>query len=174
MRLKEWQLAFEAFLLDATPADHALADSLIGGPTLDVGTGLAIYHNAYAARLLEVLTHDFPAIHYWMGDEEFDLLATFDATPPAQSTQQATAGDAPRPLRYRLTVEGLKQIGLEAEFTLYVQDEKRLPEHVFRNPQAIVRERMLPRTGRSYHLPSGGALYFDTGVIEVATPIIEL
>ena len=32
----------------------------------------------------------------------------------------------------------------------------------------------LPRTGRSYHLPSGGALYFDTGVVEVATPIIEL
>ena len=76
MRLKEWQLAFEAFLLDATPADSALADSLIGGPTLDVGTGLAIYHNAYTARLLEVLTHDSPAIHYWMGDEEFDLLAT--------------------------------------------------------------------------------------------------
>src|SRR3954468_11679645 len=65
-------------------------------------------------------------------------------------------------------------VGMEAEFTLYVQEEKRLPEHVFRNPQAIVRERMLPRTGKSYHLPSGGALYFDTGVIEVATPIIEL
>jgi hypothetical protein len=76
MRLREWQLAFESFLLDAAPADRALADSLIGGPTLDVGTGLAIYHNAYAARLLEVLTHDFPAIHYWLGDEEFDLLAT--------------------------------------------------------------------------------------------------
>jgi hypothetical protein len=65
-------------------------------------------------------------------------------------------------------------IGLEAEFSLYVQEEKRLPEHVFRDPRQIVRERMIPRTGRSYHLPSGGALYFDTGVIEVATPIIEL
>jgi hypothetical protein len=65
-------------------------------------------------------------------------------------------------------------IGLESEFTLYVQEEKRLPEHVFRNPQQIVRERMIPRAGRSFHLPSGGALYFDTGVIEVATPIIEL
>jgi hypothetical protein len=65
-------------------------------------------------------------------------------------------------------------VGMEAEFTHYVQEEKRLPEHVFRNPQAIVRERMLPRTGKSYHLPSGGALYFDTGVIEVATPIIEV
>ena len=30
------------------------------------------------------------------------------------------------------------------------------------------------RTGRSYHLPTGGAVYFDTGVIEIATPMIEL
>jgi hypothetical protein len=65
-------------------------------------------------------------------------------------------------------------IGLEAEFTLFVREEKRLPEHVFRNPQQIVREPMLPRVGRSFHLPSGGAIYFDTGVIEVATPIIEI
>lgn len=33
---------------------------------------------------------------------------------------------------------------------------------------------MIPRSGRSFHLPSGGALYFDTGVVEVATPIIEI
>jgi hypothetical protein len=65
-------------------------------------------------------------------------------------------------------------IGLEAEFTLYVDGRKRLPEHVFRNPRHVVREPMIPRTGRSWHLPSGGALYFDTGVIEVATPIIEI
>jgi hypothetical protein len=30
------------------------------------------------------------------------------------------------------------------------------------------------RTGTSYHLPTGGAIYFDTGVIEVATPAIEI
>ena len=65
-------------------------------------------------------------------------------------------------------------IGLEAEFTLYVDGEKRLPEHVFRNPRHVVRAPMIPREGRSWHLPSGGALYFDTGVIEVATPIIEI
>jgi hypothetical protein len=33
---------------------------------------------------------------------------------------------------------------------------------------------MLPRKGRSFQLPVGGAVYFDTGVIEVATPIIEI
>jgi hypothetical protein len=30
------------------------------------------------------------------------------------------------------------------------------------------------RTGRSYHLPTGGAVYFDTGVVEIATPLIEI
>jgi hypothetical protein len=65
-------------------------------------------------------------------------------------------------------------IGLEAEFTLYVRDEKCRPEQVFRSPQEFVREAMLPREGRSFNLPSGGAIYFDTGVIEVATPIIEI
>jgi hypothetical protein len=30
------------------------------------------------------------------------------------------------------------------------------------------------RKGTSYHLPTGGAVYFDTGVIEVATPVIEI
>lgn len=76
MRLKEWQLAFEAFLLEEDlSANPILGETLIGGPTLDVGTGLAIYHNAYKARLLEVLRNDFPTILHWMGDEEFDRLA---------------------------------------------------------------------------------------------------
>jgi hypothetical protein len=65
-------------------------------------------------------------------------------------------------------------MGLEAEFTLLVDGRPRRPETLFRNPQEFVRETMIPRTGRSFHLPSGGAVYFDTGVIEVATSIIEL
>jgi hypothetical protein len=65
-------------------------------------------------------------------------------------------------------------VGFEAEFTLFVDETKQRPEKIFKTPQAIVRDRMIPRTGRSYHLPSGGAIYFDTGVIEVATPIIEI
>ncbi len=65
-------------------------------------------------------------------------------------------------------------IGLEAEFTLYVDDIKRLPEDVFGTAQSFVRQKMLPRRGRSFQLPVGGAVYFDTGVIEVATPIIEI
>lgn len=77
MRLKDWQLAFESFLLDEDATTHVgLVDSLIGGPTLDVDTGLAIYHNAYKGRLLDVLRGDFPTIWRWLGDEEFDLLAS--------------------------------------------------------------------------------------------------
>src|SRR4051812_37798252 len=65
-------------------------------------------------------------------------------------------------------------IGLEAEFSLIINDQRKLPEKIFGTAQKLIRHKMLPRTGRSFQLPSGGAIYFDTGVIEVATPIIEL
>ncbi len=85
-------------------------------------------------------------------------------------------------------------VGLEAEFNLLVNGEPRRPEDFFKTPRVLVeaalahrsdraaRQRavtaitpqIIPRTGRSCHLPSGGALYFDTGVIEVATGLIEL
>ena len=75
MRLIDWQLAFEQHLLADTPvADSSFAATLLGGPTLDVDTGLAIYHNAYLARLREVLRHDFSAVLYWLGDDEFASL----------------------------------------------------------------------------------------------------
>jgi hypothetical protein len=65
-------------------------------------------------------------------------------------------------------------IGLEAEFAVLVDGKQVKPEELFGSPANIVREEMMHRTGRSYHLPTGGAVYFDTGVIEVATPMIEL
>jgi hypothetical protein len=65
-------------------------------------------------------------------------------------------------------------IGLEAEFNLIVNGCRRRPEKVFGDPSRLVRRRMIPRTGKSFQLPAGGAIYFDTGVIEVATPIVEL
>ena len=33
---------------------------------------------------------------------------------------------------------------------------------------------LMHRTGRSFHLPNGAAIYFDTGVIEIASPVMEL
>ncbi|WP_448653634.1 HvfC/BufC family peptide modification chaperone [Pseudomonas fluorescens] len=75
MRLIDWQLAFEQHLLsESSVANSGFAATLLGGPTLDVDTGLAIYHNAYVSRLQEVLRHDFSAIWYWLGDDEFAVL----------------------------------------------------------------------------------------------------
>src|SRR5215211_4562662 len=65
-------------------------------------------------------------------------------------------------------------IGLEAEFNLFINGSRRRPEKVFGDPSRLVRRRMIPRSGKSFQLPAGGAIYFDTGVIEVATPIVEL
>ncbi len=68
-------------------------------------------------------------------------------------------------------------VGLEAEFTLVVDGKEARPEDVFGSPEGLLRHhagRIIPRTGRSRHLPTGGALYFDTGVVEVATALIEL
>jgi hypothetical protein len=76
MRLNDWQLAFESYLLgEQSAACPALSAHLIGGPTLNVNTGLAIYHNAYQARLLEVLRGDYLVIWHWLGDVEFEQLA---------------------------------------------------------------------------------------------------
>ena len=77
MRLNEWQLALEAYLLgDQLAPAAALQASLSGSPSLSVEQGLQIYHNAYRARLLEVLREDFPAVHEWLGDAQFEQLAS--------------------------------------------------------------------------------------------------
>src|SRR4051794_41876350 len=68
----------------------------------------------------------------------------------------------------------LPVIGLEAEFTLFINDVKRTPEKVFGTPRKLIRKAMIPRTGRSFQLPAGGALYFPTAGVKVAPPIIEL
>lgn len=68
----------------------------------------------------------------------------------------------------------LAAIGMESEFTVYIDERHVQPEDVFGSPRAFVRGNMMHRKGTSYHLPTGGAVYFDTGVIEVATPVIEI
>ncbi len=58
-----------------------------------------------------------------------------------------------------------------------VDGREQRPEDVFGTPGNLLRHhegRVIPRVGRSCHLPTGGALYFDTGVVEVATALIEL
>src|SRR5687768_18015761 len=63
---------------------------------------------------------------------------------------------------------------MESEFTVILDGQPVKPEDVFKSPTNIVRAPMIHRTGRSYHLPTGGAVYFDTGVIEIATGMIEI
>ena len=68
----------------------------------------------------------------------------------------------------------LPAIGMEAEFSTVVDNELQQPEQVFGSPRRFIRGPLVHRTGRSYHLPTGGAIYFDTGVMEIATPMIEI
>src|ERR1700738_2866997 len=68
----------------------------------------------------------------------------------------------------------LAAIGLEAEFAVIMDGVQVTPEETFGSPRRFIRPKMMHRKGRSYHLPTGGAVYFDTGVIEIATPVIEI
>lgn len=64
--------------------------------------------------------------------------------------------------------------GVEVEFSLFVDDQLTTPEYVFGDPRGFVSVPLMHRTGRSFHLPNGAAIYFDTGVIEIASPAMEL
>jgi hypothetical protein len=68
----------------------------------------------------------------------------------------------------------LAAMGMEAEFSLVVDGEPTRPEELFGDPRDFLGTDLMHRVGTSYHLPTGGAVYFDTGVIEVATPVIEI
>ena len=89
-----------------------------------------------------------------------------------KALKKSARSDAPRIVTRRGLA--LAAMGLEAEFTMTMDGASVKPEDVFRSPTAFVRQSLMHRVGRSYHLPTGGAVYFDTGVIEVATPIIEI
>lgn len=65
-------------------------------------------------------------------------------------------------------------IGMEAEFKVFVDGRETTPEEVWKTPAGFVKPPFLRRTSRSLQLPAGGALYFDGGVIEVVTPVIEI
>ena len=68
----------------------------------------------------------------------------------------------------------LAAVGLEAELSLFVDDQAAKPEAIFGTPRSFIRGELLHRVGTSYQLPTGAAVYFDTGVIEIATPLVEL
>ena len=88
-----------------------------------------------------------------------------------QNAAKKTGGDGAPARGARLE---LAAMGMEAEFSVMVDGEPVRPEELFGDPRAFVRDKLMHRVGTSYHLPTGGAVYFDTGVIEVATPVIEI
>ena len=65
-------------------------------------------------------------------------------------------------------------VGLEAELSLFVNERAEKPEDIFGTPRAFIRGPLHHRRGTSFQLPTGTAVYFDTGVIELATPPVEL
>ena len=83
--------------------------------------------------------------------------------------QGASKGAAPPQERLELAA-----MGMESEFGVLLDGVPVKPEDVFVDPRAFLGDGLMHRQGTSYHLPTGGAVYFDTGVIEVATPVIEI
>ena len=65
-------------------------------------------------------------------------------------------------------------IGLEAEFKVFIDEVAVVPEDYWRTPSAFIDRPLLQRSRKSSQLPTGGAVYFDGGVLEVVTPVIEI
>jgi hypothetical protein len=65
-------------------------------------------------------------------------------------------------------------IGMESEFNVWLDEVEINPEPYWKHPSAFIDAPMLKREKTSVQLPTGGAVYFDRGVIEVVTPVIEI
>jgi hypothetical protein len=65
-------------------------------------------------------------------------------------------------------------IGMESEFNVWLDEVEINPEPYWKHPSAFIDRPLLSREKTSLQLPTGGAVYFDRGVIEVVTPVIEL
>jgi hypothetical protein len=63
---------------------------------------------------------------------------------------------------------------MEAEFNVVLDGVEIDPRAYWKDPTAFIDVPLLRRTRSSLQLPTGGAVYFDRGVIEVVTPVIEL
>jgi hypothetical protein len=77
-------------------------------------------------------------------------------------------------LRSRRTWLEMPVIGMESEFNVWLDEEEINPEPYWKHPSNFIDRPLLVREKSSLQLPTGGAVYFDRGVIEVVTPVIEL
>jgi hypothetical protein len=74
----------------------------------------------------------------------------------------------------RSTQLDMPVIGMESEFNVWLDEVEINPEPYWKHPSAFIDQPLLKREKTSLQLPTGGAVYFDRGVIEVVTPVIEL
>src|SRR5881394_3093861 len=65
-------------------------------------------------------------------------------------------------------------MGMESEFNVWLDEVEINPESYWKHPKAFIDAPLLEREKTSSQIPTGGAVYFDRGVIEVVTPVIEL
>ena len=70
--LQNLQSAFKRYLLEE---NNSIAAQIISTTTLSSDERLAIYGNAYSARLIETLANDYSALNYLLGTEEFNHLS---------------------------------------------------------------------------------------------------
>src|SRR5687768_5412446 len=79
------------------------------------------------------------------------------------------------PLRFPYCNELLLPVvSLEAEFKVFIDGVATVPEEYWRTPAGFITRPLLYRSSKSSQLPTGGAVYFDGGVLEVVTPVIEI
>src|SRR5689334_4391265 len=76
--------------------------------------------------------------------------------------------------RLRRTQPKMPVMGMESEFNVWLDEVEIDPKKYWQHPSAFIDRTLLPREKSSLQLPTGGAVYFDRGVIEVVTPVIEL
>lgn len=78
--LHDLQAVFQSFLLRG---DEQMLQRVTGTAKASAPRRLAIYYDAYRLRLLEALDSNYPVLHAWRGDDEFEKLglAYLDAHP---------------------------------------------------------------------------------------------
>ncbi len=69
--LHDLQSDFQSYLLHGS---EGIFGRVTGTEKVDAQTRLAIYYDAYRLRLLEALDSNYPVLHAWLGDEEFEKL----------------------------------------------------------------------------------------------------
>jgi hypothetical protein len=77
------------------------------------------------------------------------------------------------PFAYQAGLD-LPVIGMESEFVVFLDGVETEPEKIWKHPSDFISVPVLKRATRASQLPTGGALYFDKGVLELVTPIIEI